>query len=73
MGRGRQSWALPACRVACKHVQLTVGSTSPPLNPRPACSIRGEAEKRLLLLQQLDKAGQQQLMRGRVRCGRGAS
>lgn len=33
------------------------------------CSIRGEAEKRRLLLQQLDKAGEQQLMRGRVRWG----
>ena len=31
------------------------------------CSVRGEAEKRRLLLEQLDKAGQQQLMRGRVR------
>ena len=31
--------------------------------------MRGEAEKRRLLLEQLDKAGQQQLRRGRVRCG----
>ncbi|KAL4419413.1 hypothetical protein ABPG77_003387 [Micractinium sp. CCAP 211/92] len=32
----------------------------------PVDSIRGEAEKRRLLLEQLDRAGQQQLMRGRV-------
>lgn len=35
----------------------------------PPRSIRGEAEKRRLLLEQLDRAGRQQLMRGRVRCG----
>lgn len=29
--------------------------------------VRGEAEKRRLLLEQLDRAGQEQLMRGRVR------
>lgn len=36
-----------------------------PLNWPP--EVRGEAEKRRLLLEQLDRAGQEQLMRGRVR------
>ena len=47
------------------------GPSSPPnrlaAGPPPLCSIGGEAEKRRLLLEQLDAAGQQQLMRGRVR------
>lgn len=43
------------------------------LRLHPLCSIRGEAEKRRLLLEQLDHAGQQQLMRGRVRWWRGSA
>lgn len=56
---------IPAC---CPRVVCLCAAQRPPLtHPPTPCSIRGEAEKRRLLLEQLDRAGQQQLMRGRVR------
>lgn len=60
MSHPRFNWHRPFLYCAYSHVSMSPAVCL-------ACSIRGDAEKRKLLLQHIDQAGRQQLMRGRVR------